>query len=365
MGRAISTALCDAAPVNDAEHVAAILAAPDEDAPRLAWAAALAERRDPRAELIRLQCASPEPTERIAALLAEHGRAWTARFRAMGASDARFVRGMVEHVAIDAEAFFDAAPALFAMTPLRSVLIREVRPHLARLCASSHLERLATLELRHNNLSSADIVRLADSPHVFRLRALDLGFNDIDDRGLETLARSQNLRALAKLDLKANLITDEGLASITAMTSLVDLDLAEVGFGEPGDKNAIGPEGAKRLAAVPFERLVLAGNPIGSQGVRALAESPRLENLRTLDVRDAQIGPDGAFALAAAAHLGKLGRLVLSMNPIGAEGARALASSPCLPAEMTLVIHGALSRYVDIGAEELQRLRARFAEVTV
>src|ERR1043165_3448158 len=74
----------DAAADADAELLALVYAAPDDDGPRLVYADALLERGDPRGELIALQIArargpvSDDARAREAELLTDHARlaAW-------------------------------------------------------------------------------------------------------------------------------------------------------------------------------------------------------------------------------------------------------------------------------------------------
>lgn len=72
---------------------------------------------------------------------------------------------------------------------------------------------------------------------------------------------------------------------------------------------------------------------IGDDGARALAASPHLGRLRSLELSDTAIGPTGVRALAATPGLGRLTSLQLlgfdctTGNHIGDEGARAIAES--------------------------------------
>ena len=123
-------------------------------------------------------------------------------------------------------------------------------------------------------------------------------------------------------------------------------------FGEPAVRAlAASPHLAKvRSLELGFDRLTsagaaaLAGSPclrglrelklfycwIGAEGVRALAASPHLARLTTLRLPFCDIGTAGAVALAASPHLARLERLDLQDNDIRNEGARALARSPHL-----------------------------------
>jgi uncharacterized protein (TIGR02996 family) len=112
--------------------LAAILAAPDDDAPRLIYADWLDEHGDAdRADFIRLQChlahlpaGDPgrdglEAAERR--LLAAHGRAWGGPFRGL-ATEWEFCRGFIESVVIPSDVLGQAQAALKS-APLRSVKV--------------------------------------------------------------------------------------------------------------------------------------------------------------------------------------------------------------------------------------------------
>src|ERR1043165_6117004 len=94
----------DAAADADAELLALVYAAPDDDGPRLVYADALLERGDPRGELIALQIArargpiSDEARAREAELLADDARCagWAQPLSAVGSC--RFERGFPSHI---------------------------------------------------------------------------------------------------------------------------------------------------------------------------------------------------------------------------------------------------------------------------
>ena len=69
---------------------------------------------------------------------------------------------------------------------------------------------------------------------------------------------------------------------------------------------------------------------IGDEGAKALANSPHLQNLTSLDLSDNDIGVEGAIALTNSPHLQNLTNLNLKRNQIGDEGATAIVNSPHL-----------------------------------
>jgi uncharacterized protein (TIGR02996 family) len=94
---------------------------------------------------------------------------------------------------------------------------------------------------------------------------------------------------------------------------------------------------ARRLAvlvASPHLRglreLQLEGCRIGLEGARLLAESPNVAGLTALRLRFCEIGTAGATALAGSPHLARLEVLHVTANGIADEGLAALAGSPHL-----------------------------------
>jgi hypothetical protein len=72
------------------------------------------------------------------------------------------------------------------------------------------------------------------------------------------------------------------------------------------------------------------GYRITARGARALADSPHLADLTSLDLFYARLGDEGALALASSPHLARLTSLSLIACGVGPAGAQALASSPSL-----------------------------------
>src|SRR5690349_11019619 len=98
---------------SETELVAAIAAAPDDDAPRLVYADWLLDRGDPRGELVVAQCALDriEATdgprgetralrERVRSLIALHRPTWLEPILDVMVGDFELRRGFVEHVTL-------------------------------------------------------------------------------------------------------------------------------------------------------------------------------------------------------------------------------------------------------------------------
>jgi uncharacterized protein (TIGR02996 family) len=85
-------------PRSEADLLAAIAAAPDDDAPRMVYADALIERGDPRGEFVALSC-KPARTaaddKLIARALREHGKAWLGPLAAVVDKSCEWDRGFL------------------------------------------------------------------------------------------------------------------------------------------------------------------------------------------------------------------------------------------------------------------------------
>jgi uncharacterized protein (TIGR02996 family) len=167
----------------------AILASPDDDLPRLAYADWLDETGGPeagaRAEFIRLQCRLEAASlsegqagalwPRVKGLLREHDRAWRAELPALpGVSFRRFRRGLVDEARFRTwQRFEEHVPGVFAAVPLVRALIPA--PYFApALGASPYLERLRELDLSGGGASPRTALEVAECPRLRHLRRLTL-----------------------------------------------------------------------------------------------------------------------------------------------------------------------------------------------
>jgi uncharacterized protein (TIGR02996 family) len=197
-----------------------VLANPTDDAPRLAYAAAI-EATDPlRAELIRVQIqlyrwrqTHAEPPERAAltiretALVSDYGPAWGANLRGM--IDRRvFGRGFVDWIWLDADKFVATAAELYKRAPILHLDLARTRPVAKALFGSPALARIRSLSLFGNGLTDAEAIELASSPHLGNLTWLDLGNNLIGAPGLEAIAASKKLPRLRYLGFQHNKVAD-------------------------------------------------------------------------------------------------------------------------------------------------------------
>jgi uncharacterized protein (TIGR02996 family) len=201
---------------------AEVTADPLADAPRLAYADAVAGADPERAEFIRTEVeltrrraghparTSQEDGElswRSHEKMTTRGREWARPLRNL-VGGYGFYRGFVESVKIDATVFLDLAPRLFRLAPVLQLDLSGVAPAARRLFGSPHLGQIRTLSLLRNELGDAEAELLAASPHLGELRWLDLGLNRIGAAGLEALAASPNLPRLEWLGFRVNAVDD-------------------------------------------------------------------------------------------------------------------------------------------------------------
>lgn len=374
---------------------------PDDDAPRLALAAELDARRDPRGELIRIQCElagppgardpigldhasfqgadveipaciradrSPSRVDLLARerrLLDAHGAAWRAPIEAavrpcpMSAGEARdfvhrprtidtpiyaarFRRGFIEAVDMEARAFAADGAAALAVEPVRAARLYRPSRLVASICASPALAQLEALELGDEGIyqhcwdciDDDEIALVAASDALGRLRALGLSGHAIGPRGVQALARSGALTALTAINLGLNpfLTSPEAVAALADaawMDQIVELRLDADGSFEAFP---MGADGALALAASPrlgrLRALAVKWADIGGRGAAAIVGSPRLGALERLDLTGNRLSEGGAAVLAGALVAPRIATLVLESTGLGDDGLAALARAP-------------------------------------
>jgi uncharacterized protein (TIGR02996 family) len=308
----------------------AILAAPEEDTPRLVFADWLDERGEgddaARAALIRAQCRAerlpPGNKERVKlereakAILKKHGSRWAEPLRkAVTVRTWEFRRGFLEHVGMSATTFAQNAKRLFEAAPtVRSACFIEASNEMGRVAKCKYLARLAAVDIHelchcgfcpiHNDLRALFNTKFADS-----LTNLNVAGDRMDAEGAERLAKSAALAKLTTLDVSNNPLADEGVAALGKsehLTQLVTLNISSC---------AIGPA-----------------------GLEALGRFKNLPALRNLILRDSGLSAEMVWRFVTSPLFAQLTSLDLSGNVLGAAGAAALADAPRAAALETLIV---------------------------
>lgn len=134
----------------------AIVASPNDDAPRLVYADWLEEQGDPRAEFIRLQVerhnngdlADEDRIDREEALLIKNFSEWCPAIGAEGeVADCRFERGFVNYCEVQAGKFLKLGHALLDATPLDWIRLPYIKGKVEKLASEGLAARLAGLKI--------------------------------------------------------------------------------------------------------------------------------------------------------------------------------------------------------------------------
>jgi uncharacterized protein (TIGR02996 family) len=205
---------------DEATLLQAVIDDPDDMSPRLALADLWGGERG---ELIRVQIEQSEsmragrpfskPAMRAHQLLQGNAKRWAGPI-ADRVLEARFVRGFVEWVVVDAAVFVRDWKALFAMAPIRHLDVVHAKPAIAELVDCPGLERIVGLSFnfagtpRYDPIGDDAAIALAASPRLKNLRYLDLGHSKLSEAGLAAIASSPNLPRLEVADLSGNAIPE-------------------------------------------------------------------------------------------------------------------------------------------------------------
>jgi uncharacterized protein (TIGR02996 family) len=268
--------------------MAAIIANPDEDTPRLALADWLQEHGDEhdqaRAEFIRLQIRAEnlpsgaerkKLTARADKLEGKHGEAWLAPLAAYGGREAGmfgrsdFDRGLYNYLFVTTSDFLlkawqNALPDALARTGVEGLYFYSPTKRIADFAASPALRWVARVQ-----------------------------YPGADDRALAAFASSPNFAHLSGLDFQEVRLTDAGLRDFAKTTNTARL--REV---------AISTEGGLTHTKAKFT----------AAGVLALLHSDRLPHLDALDIECGSAAKFGMEPFLADTGLRKLRKLRLGIH---------------------------------------------------
>ena len=304
----------------------AILDAPEDDDPRLVYADWLLERGDERGEFIQIQCALGDrlhgarglrgrrrkeydmsPEELIArekTLLKKHQRQWLAPFRAFVRTWV-WKRGFVESVEADGKTFLDGAETVFANTPLEHAALTAMKPPLLeRLAQMKALRALRSLHLGQQRIGPKEAT-VFHSENLVNVRKLDLWGNPLGDDGALVLSRAARLDALTSLGLASCKLTARGVDALSRAPFFPRLTRLELRYND-----GLGPlVGEALVRGESLVELSLGSNQIGDDGLAAIAGSPTMKNLETLELYGNDITERGVEVLVKSPHLARLKRV--------------------------------------------------------
>lgn len=327
----------------------ALRAAPNDDAPRLAFASTL-PAEDPRRAFIELQCAlaatAPDARERppLEAALARLrvDPSWTADLEAAGLvmptlkpSETwsfkppwTFRRGFVEHLFAKAPLLVEHGAAIASRHPVRSLAVEKLSAAASRALAREAW--LASIDALSTDGSRAALAPLLTAPSL-ALRRLRVS---LPAEAVGAVLASPALRALEALALD---VPDDRAAAARALGEAAPPTLTTLALGSApnswgsatGQRREAASEAGDALAPMlRSERLArlrtLTLDALDADAVDALAALPALEDLTVL-------GPSDAIAAKVVeALLPRLRRLVLGHAGAACAAALAKASSTTL-----------------------------------
>jgi uncharacterized protein (TIGR02996 family) len=274
---------------DDAEALLrAVLAAPDDDAPRLVYADWLEEHGDPaRAKFIRTQVElarlpandrrRPQLVQTERSLWTKHRADWTA-WLPTWAEVAGFRRGFVERMRSDAAHYLAGADEVRLRTPLTGLRLDGPAELAVPLFLSRTLEGIRSLTLSVNVPAEA-WEQFAACPYLGQLEELDLNAKGPAEKLVGALLESVSLGGLRSLRLKWCALGDERTAGLVRHPWVGRL-----------------------------RRLDLSNNHITDEGATAVLDSPHLGSLDWLNLRG-NPAADGRLANALRDRFG--GRLRL------------------------------------------------------
>jgi hypothetical protein len=193
--------------------LAAVVAAPEADAPRADFAAKWSPYDAPWGRLITLQLqraqrrragldgAAGDVSAEEQQLLRDHGKRWSHTL-AKYTRSVTFSRGFIEHIVIEPHLFLEYGAWLLRNAPIRHVgfAAADEGPFpLDALLASPLLAQLDSIDLPALELGDAELERLAASEHLARCLALDLSHNPIGLPAFRALAASPHTRGLLQV----------------------------------------------------------------------------------------------------------------------------------------------------------------------
>jgi uncharacterized protein (TIGR02996 family) len=349
----------------EAALLKAIVAAPDEDTPRLVYADWLDENRadsrpspaqgpSARAEFIRVQCRLaagafhdpdyPELLERerdLAAWLTTHDphqlaapMIQTAADRLEWGNENDWHRGFREILGFDdyeetptetIEKLVSELQQTFAQVPARSIRLADATAEeIALLVQHPIFGQLRGLYLDYysNSIDNHPVLALAQSRRASRLRRLQFDF-PVDQSGLAALARSRSLSALEELTIDYPALGAEEIEALSRAKWLRQLRRLHVWIG-----NGPALEALAELPRLPrLECLTIRISRLDSSAaVRQFVASRSFPKLAYLNLSGCHLPPDKLALLAAGRW--PLRHLVLSRNEVGRLGCEALVAAP-------------------------------------
>jgi len=267
--------------------LAAIFEVPHDDERRLVYADYLLEKGDPRGEFISRSVAlfsggldplrRKQFNARVDELVATHGGEWFGAVKEI-ADDFTVRRGFVEEIRGEASTLLPKLNAVFQAEPVRKLHLSEVKDvALKALATAPWLKRIEYLALS-GSPTAKGLKELLSADGISNLKGLNLGGCELDESAVQAIAKAKCVRSLERLALTGNPIGDEGISALAeaSLVSLKNLYLAATEITDEGLENLSGSPHLKALKFLGLER----NEEVSSDGVESLRSSlPSLEKV--------------------------------------------------------------------------------------
>lgn len=190
------------------ERIAAVVADPEADAPRLAYAQWLeGQGQTDRARLIHVQCEREQLAAEEAELILRHGKEWGEPLRKLGVQQWTFRRGFPEDIRLNGRVYLENLSELNALTPVTRLGLSGLDDAVLSQCAASpSLQQLVAFDVGNpdGGYGISGLEALVRSPHLGKLRELSVHMKEIGRLGIEALAGAPFLKRLTHLSVECH-----------------------------------------------------------------------------------------------------------------------------------------------------------------
>ena len=234
---------------------------------------------------------------------------------------------------------------------------------LVGLCSSPFLSSLEFLNVANNQLTDTAVSALADSSRLPRLSRLDLSGNrEIGNRGLRALGRSATITRLRQLCMNECGFDDDAFLDFIQSTNSLSIEVLTLVGNALSDAAMVGIATSPTLRNLKYLATSSSIDATRSAGISALANSENCRGIQRLIIT----GDSDDLCLQAIASsecFVSLRYLVISGGDIGDGGVIALAESPRLTQLRRLNLD--VCRVTFHGVEQLMRSAHRHPELKV
>ncbi len=225
---------------------------------------------------------------------------------------------------------------------------------LEELFATPLGKQLTSLSMRHGYGSADETMEAIAQNGPVNLTEYDLFHMGFGPTAARTFADAGLAKQAEVLRLNGNALTTNGLSILaTAADRLRVLDLTKTNLDL-----AAAAVLSRTPAFVPLRKLVLDGNPLGTDGIKTIARSPHLTGLRSLGLANTRCDNAAVRYLTRGTFWPNLVELDLRNNPISDAGAKHLLTAQPAPDLTSLVLP---TRNMTYGMRA--ELKAKFGEV--